>query len=105
MIEICTLYDLLPSINPQAYADFAKKAIGLTLQAPGLVEFRAHRNILGSPKVRLTTVWQTLGDWANFSQSAAWQAIEAELLTFTTNASTEIWGPSPVVPEPLRPSR
>jgi len=105
MIEVSTLYDFLPGINQQAYAEFAKKAIGSMLQAPGLVEFRANRNMLGSPQVRITTVWQTLGDWAKFSESAAWQALEAELHTFNTNSSTEIWGPSPVVPEPLRPGR
>jgi heme-degrading monooxygenase HmoA len=88
MIEICTLYDLLPGANPQAYAEFARKAIGSVLQAPGLVEFRANRNLLGSPKVRLTTVWQALDDWAKWVETPAWQAIEAELLTLTTNIST-----------------
>jgi heme-degrading monooxygenase HmoA len=105
MIEICTTYDLMPGMNSQAYADFAKRAIVSTLQAPGLVEFRAHRNMLGSPKVRLTTVWSKMEDWARWAESPAWQAIEAEMLTLTTNIDTEVWGPSPVVPEPLRPSR
>jgi len=105
MIETSVYYDFLPGIKQQAYAELAKKAIGQTLQAPGLVEFRANRNVLGSPQVRSTTVWQTLGDWAKFSESAAWQAMEAELRTFVTNYRTEIWGPSPVLPEPLRPSR
>jgi len=103
MIEVSLIYDFLPGINQEAYAEFAKKSIGTTLQAPGLVEFRANRNMLGSPKVRITTVWQSLSDWAKFTESTAWQTLETELLTFTTNLSTEIWGQSPVLPEPLRP--
>jgi heme-degrading monooxygenase HmoA len=105
MIEVNSLWDMLPNANQQAYAEFSKKAIGSMLQAPGLVEFRANRNILGSPKIRVTTVWHTLSDWAKFNESAEWQALELELHAFTTNTSTEIWGPSPVVPEPLRPGR
>jgi len=105
MIENCQTYDFLPGIDQQAYSEFAKKAIGAVLQAPGLVEFRAYRNMLGSPQVRLVTVWQTLEDWARFGESAAWQALEAEMRTFIVNNHTELWGPSPVVPEPLRPGR
>jgi len=103
MIEVNVIYDFLPGINQEAYAEFAKKSIGTMLQAPGFVEFRANRNILGSPKVRITTVWQSLSDWAKFSESTAWQTLELELHSFTTNNSTEIWGQSPLVPEPLRP--
>ena len=103
MIESNMVYDLLPCIDQQAYQQVAKKAIGLVLQSPGLVEFRANRNVLGSPQVRATSVWQTLADWANFSESSGWLELEAEMRTFVTNLRFELWGPSPVVPEPLRP--
>ena len=106
MIEINLTYDLLPGTDQKAYAEFAKKTIGVTLQAPGLVEFRANRNLcFSSSQVRITTVWQTLSDWADFVESATWQALEFELRTFTTNNRIEIWGPSLLVPEPIRPSR
>ena len=29
--------------------------------------------------------------------------VTSELRTLTTNVTTEVWGPSPVVPEPIRP--
>jgi hypothetical protein len=48
-------------------------------------------------------VWKTVADWGHFAQSAEWQALEPELCTFVTNIRVELWGPSPVVPEPLRP--
>lgn len=105
MIEVNTTYDFLPGIDHQAYGERVQKAIRLLLQVPGFVELRAYRNILGSPQVRTSVVWQTLADWAKFSQSAEWQSFETEIRAFTTNIRTELWGPSPALPEPLRPGK
>lgn len=104
MIEVNTTWELLPNIDQHAYGEWAKKTVGAVLKAPGLVEFRANRNILGSPQVRSTAVWQTLADWANYSDSDEWRTLDAELRAFVTNINVEIWGPSPVLPEPVRPS-
>jgi heme-degrading monooxygenase HmoA len=103
MIEAILTWDLLPNVDQQGYGEFARKAIGATLKAPGLIEFRANRNMLGSPQVRSTSVFKTLADWANFNDSDEWRGLEAELRNFATNISVEIWGPSPVLPEPVRP--
>ena len=105
MIEVHYSYDTLPGIDQQAYGELVKKVVDLILKAPGLVEFRAQRNVLGSPLVRATSVWQTLADWAKFAESAERQKLDSELLQFATNINIELWGPSPVVPEPLRPSK
>jgi hypothetical protein len=53
MIEVNTTWELLPNIDQEAYGEWAKETVGKILKAPGLVEFRAHRNILGSPHVQL----------------------------------------------------
>ena len=104
MIEVDLKWDFLPGMDQQAYQGWAKKAIGAVLQSPGMVEFRANRNMLASPQVRTTSVWKTMADWANFAESATWQALKAELLDqYGQDFTVEIWGPSPVVPEPLRP--
>ena len=105
MIEVNKTYDLLSGIDRQAYLQVAQKGIKMMLQATGIVELKANRNLLGSPKVRLTTLWNTLADWAKFAESAERQAIESELLTFTINNNVELWGPSQIVPEPLRPNK
>ena len=103
MIEVYTTWELLPNIDQEAYVEWAKETVGKILKAPGLVEFRAHRNILGAPQVRSTSVWQTLADWANYTDSNEWRALEDEFRAFATDIRIEIWGPSPVLPEPVRP--
>ena len=105
MIEVNKTYDFLPGVDKQAYGQAAQKMIRAMLQAPGIIEFRANRNMLGSPQVRITTLWETLADWAKFAESAARDVLESELLAFTTNISVQLWGPSPIVPEPLHPRR
>lgn len=103
MIEVNTTWELLPNIDQEAYGEWAKETVGKMLKASGLVEFRAHRNVLGSPLVRSTAVWQTLADWANYTDSDEWRALDAELRAFAADIRIEIWGPSPILPEPVRP--
>jgi hypothetical protein len=103
MIEVNSTWDFLPNIDQQAYGEFAQKSIGAILKAPGLIEFRANRNMLGSPQVRSTSIFRTLPDWASFTDSDEWRGLEAELRIFATNIKVELWGPSPVLPEPVRP--
>ena len=104
MIEVNLTYGILPNIDQEAYGAWAQKTLGTIMQAPGLVEFRAHRNLLGDPQVRSTTVWNSLADWANYNDSDEWRTLEEEARGLITNIQVEIWGPSPIVPEPLRPS-
>jgi len=106
MIEVNLKYDLLPGMDQQSYVEWAKKAIGTTLKTPGLVEIRAYRSMLGSPQVQVTSVWQTMADWAKFNESDGWRALSDELkASFATNVNVEIWGPSPIIPKPLRPGK
>ena len=104
MIEWHYCYDFLPGIDQQAYGELAKRIVGVILQQPGIVEFRANRNILGSPQARATGVWQTFADVANFMENL-WPTLESEFRTFVTNIRVEVWGPSPVVPQTLRPGK
>jgi heme-degrading monooxygenase HmoA len=103
MIEVAFTYDFLPNIDQKAYAKLAKRATAMMLKADGFVEFRAHRNMTGSPHVRRTSAWGSLADWAKLTQNPEFQEITAEFRTFVTNLDVQIWGPSPYVPEPIRP--
>jgi hypothetical protein len=104
MLEVCVNYDLLPGVNQDTYGGWAKKAIATMLRQHGIVEFRAHRNVLGSPEVRTTSVWRSGADWIAFAEGG-WKPLEQELRGLATNVRIEVWGPSPLVPEPLRPGK
>jgi hypothetical protein len=104
MVQQVMTYDLMPSVNQQAYLAWSRKTIAALMQQPGLVEFRAHRNMLGTPQIRTTIEWASLADFEKYWQGA-WQPVDAELRTMATSISVELWGPSPLVPEPLRPSK
>ena len=104
-VEVQWSWDFLPGVDQKAFAEFAKNAIATYLKAPGLIEYRSNRNLLGSPQVRSTTVWQSLSDWAKFRGTKEWAEVNAKFRTFVTNYHVEIWGPSPLVPKPLRPGQ
>lgn len=106
LIEVNLRYDLLPGVDQQAYVEWAKKAIRLGLKAKGSIEGRSNRNVLGSPQIRATFIWETLGDWATFAESPEWQSLLSELhASLGKNITIEIWGPSPVAPESIRPTK
>lgn len=103
MIEVAFTYDFLPGIDQKAYGKLAKSVTALMVSAEGFVEFRAHRNLTGSPHVRRTSVWESLVHWAALAESQEFQNLTAEFRTFVTNVEVLIWGPSPLTPEPIRP--
>lgn len=102
MIEVTNSYDLQPGVNLESYAAWAKKSAQMMAQQPGLVELRANRNVLGTPQIRTTSCWISLVDWARFADGP-WRTLEQELRTFAVNIKVEVWGPSPLLPTPIRP--
>ncbi len=103
MIEVAFCYDFHPDIDEEQYARLARHATALMREAPGFVEFRAHRNLTGSPHVRRTTVWSSLSAWAAFAERPDFQAVNSEFRTYVTHLDVQLWGASPLVPEPLGP--
>lgn len=102
MIEVAFTYDFHPNIDEHAYAKIAKKATALMAKAEGFVEFRANRNMLGSPHVRRTSVWKSLAHWAALAQQPEFQELSAEFRLYVTNLHVNFWGPSPILPDPIR---
>ena len=68
MIEVQTTWDFLPDMDQDEYAQWSKKKVELQLKAPGFIEFRANRNLLGQPQVRATSVWKTMSATGSNSQ-------------------------------------
>jgi hypothetical protein len=102
-IEVVQTFDLLPDVDPQAYAELAKRTLATLVRAPGLVEIRANRNLLGAPQIRVTTVWERLGNWEAARESRELTELETESRRHMTNVRAEIWGASQLLPEPVRP--
>jgi len=105
MIEANMSWDLLHGVDVKAYGTWAKKAGESMAKQPGMIEFRASRNILGNPQIRISGMWKSLADWAKFIDGEVWRALEVELRSYATNLRIELWGPSPIIVEPLRPAK
>ena len=106
MIEVHLMYDVMPGINEQEYFEWMKKSIVPALKSRGMVEVRAHRGIKENQTVLVVGSWEKLEDWTEFSQSEGWNSFMNPLQnTFARNLRIEVWGPSPVIPTPLRAHR
>jgi len=103
MIEVAFTYDFIPNFDVAAYTKVARDATQIMLSSKGFIEFRANRNMMGSPNVRRTSVWQSLSDYAAMVQSPEFQKVTQEFRKFVTNIDVQIWGPSPISPDPIRP--
>jgi len=103
MIEVAFTYDFIPNFDVAAYTKVARDATQIMLSSKGFIEFRANRNMMGSPNVRRTSVWQSLSDYAVMVQSPEFQKVTQEFRKFVTNIDVQIWGPSPISPDPIRP--
>ena len=104
MIEVHLSYNVKPDIDAQGYYEWMKTAIVPTLKSHGVVEVRAYRSVKESQGVLVVGLWEKLEDWTDYSQSEGWNSFFSPLQsTFATNIRMEVWGPSPLIPAPLRP--
>lgn len=101
MIAYVMKWDILPDV--EKYTNWTASAIQRTLGAPGVVEFRAYRSIAGAQQAVATYEFADMASCAAWLENEDVLNVKAELATVATNVTCEIWGPSPVVPEPIRP--
>ncbi len=100
------LYVMRWNIHPdkkETYSGWTKGAIGRTISAPGVVEFRAFRPVSGPFQVVVTYEFADMAAWAGWHGNDDVQAVLDELHTLATDVNLDLWGPSPVVPQPIRP--
>jgi heme-degrading monooxygenase HmoA len=103
MVEVAFTYDFHTGMDERGYARVAKNATRLMKSAEGFIEFRAQRNMLGSPHVRRTSVWESFSHYAALAETAEFQKLTAEFRTYVTHLDVQVWGPSPLVPQPVKP--
>jgi len=100
------LYVMRWNIHPdkkEAYMEWTKGAIARTLGAGGVVEFRAYRPATGTSQVVVTYEFANMAAWETWYGHEDVQSVLEELHTLATDVSLDLWGPSPVVPDPIRP--
>lgn len=104
VVLAATKWDIHPD-KLEAYLKWTQSAIKRTLASPGVVEFRAYRGLVGTPQVQITYEFADLAAYTAWRSNEEVQKVFDELHTLALNVTTELWGPSPVVPKPIRPGR
>jgi len=102
------LYIMKWDIHPdkaEAYLKWTEGAIKRTLKVKGVVEFRAYRPVSGGRQAVVTYEFPDMATWAAWQGHEDTQKVLTELHTVALNVSIELWGPSPVVPAPIRPGK
>ena len=104
MVLYVSKWDVHPD-KTDAYLKWTAGAIKRVLSVPGVIEFRAYRVASGDSEVVITY------EFADLAACAAWRTNEEtlkvidELYTLAVNIKNELWGPSPIVPAPIRPGK
>jgi heme-degrading monooxygenase HmoA len=95
-------WDIRPE-KAESYPEWAKSAVSRLVAVPGVVEYRAYRPATGCHQVVITIEFADMQAWAAWRYNEDIQKVVDEAYTYTINMSVELWGPSPIVPEPIRP--
>ena len=89
----------------EAFNKWSIDAIKRSLAIPGVVEFRSYRPVSGTSQVAVTYEFNDLAAWAEWQSHEEIQDLVTETHTYALNVEYELWGPSPVVPAPIRPGK
>ena len=101
MVLYCFKWNIHPD-KVEAYTAWAQSAIRRTLAAGGVTEFRAYRPASGGSEVVVTYEFTDMAAWAVWYDHDDVQRVVNELRTLANNVTMELWGPSPIVPQPIR---
>lgn len=102
MVLYCFRWTIHPD-KVESYTAWAPSAIRRTLAAGGVTEFRGYRPASGSAEVIVTYEFADMAAWAAWYGHEDVQRVIAELRTLAIAVTLELWGPSPIVPQPIRP--
>ena len=87
------------------YGEWAKSAISRMFTVPGIVEFRAYRPATGPYEVVVIFEFADMNAWASWHSNDDTIKLRQETSLYCDDINYELWGPSPVVPEPVRPGK
>ena len=91
----------VPPERAAAHGEWVGSEIQQAFDWPGLVAFRAFRPLMRRSRVILTVEFARLEDWTAWYNSPNTQGLLDDLGTLTVGLEMELWGPSPLVSEPI----
>jgi heme-degrading monooxygenase HmoA len=102
MVLYVSRWDIRPE-QAEAYQEWAPTAVQRLLAVPGVRELRGYRPATGSSQVVITMEFDDMAAWAAWYGDEDIQRVHQESRLYEDNVTLELWGPSPIVPEPIRP--
>jgi heme-degrading monooxygenase HmoA len=102
------IYAMKWNIRPEmaeAYEKWSKPAVGRLLAVSGVVEFRAFRPATGCHQVVVTYEFTDMQTWASWRYNEDIQVVFDEARNYTSDVVFDLWGPSPTIPDPIRPGQ
>lgn len=103
MTVLLTMKWKVPNQKVEEYSEWAKRTIPRVLRAPGLVGFRAYRAGAASRHVLVVFEIESKEAFSKFWEFLQKKGILDEVYANAADVVSELWGPSPFIPEPLRP--
>lgn len=88
----------------EAYEAWAQNTLSKVVSVGRVVELRGYRAATGSSQIVATVEFANMHDWAEWHSHEMVQEIMIGMRTVATNVTSELWGPSPMTPEPVRPN-
>lgn len=77
-------------------------AARLILATPGLVEHRGYDVLTGPYKLSSIVEFPDIASWANWRIHDDVQNVYSQLQNLASNIISELWGPSPIIPKPIK---
>lgn len=103
MVQFVLKWNIHPD-KVEAYTEWAQSTLTRIVSVGNVVELRGYRAATGSSQIVATLEFAHMGDWADWYRHDTVQDIFLELRTMATGVTTELWGPTPLTPKPIRPS-
>jgi antibiotic biosynthesis monooxygenase (ABM) superfamily enzyme len=93
----------IPSKQTDEYLTWVRFGIAQTIAVPGVIELRSYRPVAGETQVVTTFQFEDFASWSAWFDHEKVQAVFEQMFAMVTNIHRELWEPSPIVPEPIRP--
>jgi hypothetical protein len=112
--ESTVLYVAKWEVSPNKYDaymnwtfDETNGALRRILKIPSLMEFRGYNVSVSAVPYQFVGVseFSNLAEWADWYKKEDIQKLFNELRFYTPNLTFELWGPSPLIPNPIRPGK